>query len=557
MNYSVRFHNVSKKYKMHSKNVDKLKDILYPGGFGEGFYALQNVSFEANKGDIIGIIGVNGSGKSTLSNLIAGITPVTSGDVEVRGKVSLVAIAAGLNKQLTGRENIELKCLMMGLNKEEIQRLTPRIIDFSDIGQFIDMPVKKYSSGMKSRLGFAISVSINPDVLVIDEALSVGDQTFADKCLKRMNEFKEQGKTMFFVSHSLGQVKKFCTKVLWLEHGQIKDFGSIQEIMPKYERFLKEYKAMSTEEKRNFKKVAMKKRLDSKEITEQKEKRYKNSDYWISLSKGIEPRRKKTKKKKKYIFGLSFLLLSVIFSCGIYFWKDYFFKSSRVKEKIAEKTENQEPQKTKNPLVDLDVRYINVAKARVRSKPNLVSEPLGIIPFGQSFVVKEKQRDEKSGMNWLKFNYQDGTEGWVSEAIAISIPFDKAGNYEQISKKITNLMGSSDDIEKALSILEKKREEVANLLGNVESESNLLEGQFVQYSDMDILYDSHSKVIKVGLNSVSFTSKSLIGQLGEPNLKGEHSDVFVYRTEKFDFLFYLNGTTINKIEINATLGLTN
>lgn len=142
MNYSVKFHNVTKKYKMHSKSSDKLKDIIYPGGFGEDFYALRNLSFEAQKGDVIGIIGVNGSGKSTMSNLIAGITPPTAGTIDIKGKISLIAIAVGLNNQLTGRENIELKCLMMGLSKDEIQTLTPEIIEFADIGKFIDMPVK-------------------------------------------------------------------------------------------------------------------------------------------------------------------------------------------------------------------------------------------------------------------------------------------------------------------------------------------------------------------------------------------------------------------------------
>ena len=142
MNNPVKFYNVTKKYKMHSKNADRLKDMLYPGGFGEDFYALQNITFEASRGDVIGLIGVNGSGKSTLSNLIAGITLQTGGKITTNGQVSLIAIAAGLNNQLTGRENIELKCLMLGFTKEEIKQMTPEIIDFADIGAFIDMPVK-------------------------------------------------------------------------------------------------------------------------------------------------------------------------------------------------------------------------------------------------------------------------------------------------------------------------------------------------------------------------------------------------------------------------------
>ncbi|HDR7771152.1 teichoic acids export ABC transporter ATP-binding subunit TagH [Bacillus paranthracis] len=553
MSYSVKFNNVSKKYKMHSKSTDRLKDILYPNGFGKGFYALQNASFEANRGDIIGILGVNGSGKSTISSLIAGVTPATSGNLEVKGQVSLVAIAAGLNKQLTGRENIELKCLMMGLNKEEIQNLTPEIIEFADIGPFIDMPVKKYSSGMKSRLGFAISVSINPDVLIIDEALSVGDQTFADKCLKRMNEFKEQGKTMFFVSHSLGQIKKFCTKALWLEHGQIREYGFIQEVMPKYEQFLKEYKEMSKEEQFEFKEEGMKKRSYLDEAVEQKEEGYKNEEYWISLGAGIGPRNKR--KQKKYIAGTSILLLSTVIGYGLYLSKDYLFQKSGAKEKVIEEVRNEEQAKNVNPLEALDIRYINVAKATVRSNPDLNSESLGIMPFGQSFVVKEKQKSEKSGMNWLKLNYLDGTEGWISEAIVTTIPFNTIVKYEDISQKIISLIDSSKKMDQILSILGKRREEVDSTLEGIRAENELLEGKLVKYSDIDVVYNNESKVMKIILNNVSFTKDALMAQLGEPNLRDEYSAIFVYRLDKFDLLCYLNGNSVNKIEINSTVGL--
>lgn len=253
MSKTVVVSNVTKKFKMYKKPAEKLLDIILPKGYGEDFYAIQNISFEADQGDVIGIVGVNGSGKSTLSNLISGIIPPTSGTIELNGEVSLIAIASGLNNELTGRENIELKCLMLGFSKQDIKKLEPEIIEFADIGKFIDQPVKKYSSGMKSRLGFAISVTVDPDILVIDEALSVGDQTFADKCLDKMNEFKERGKTIFFISHSMGQVKKFCEKILWLEYGEVRDYGPMKEVLPKYQAFLKEYKAMTKEEKKRFK----------------------------------------------------------------------------------------------------------------------------------------------------------------------------------------------------------------------------------------------------------------------------------------------------------------
>ncbi|MFX3618123.1 MAG: teichoic acids export ABC transporter ATP-binding subunit TagH [Sporolactobacillus sp.] len=261
MTKSVIVSHVTKIYKMYSKNSDKLLDLISPRSHGKAFYALQDISFAADAGDVVGIIGVNGSGKSTLSNIISGIIPPTSGSVEVHGEAALIAIQSGLKGELSGRENIELKCLMLGFNKNEIREMTPQIIDFADIGDFIDQPVKSYSSGMKSRLGFAISVHIDPDILVIDEALSVGDQTFADKCLDKMNEFKEQGKTIFFISHSIGQMKQFCEKALWIQYGQVEKYGMMADVMPEYEKFIKKYKKMSKEERKIFQETVREKRM--------------------------------------------------------------------------------------------------------------------------------------------------------------------------------------------------------------------------------------------------------------------------------------------------------
>lgn len=255
--------NISKKYKLYKDAKERLLDLIMPKSYGEDFYALADVSFEAEKGDIIGFVGINGSGKSTLSNIIAGIVPETTGSVEINGQASLIAVAAGLKNDLTGRENIELKLLMLGFNKEEIRRLEPDIIEFAELEEFIDQPVKSYSSGMRSRLGFAISVNIDPDILIIDEALSVGDKAFAEKSLNKMMEFKEKGKTMIFVSHSIGQMRQFCEKILWLEYGMVKDFGSVKDVLPKYEKFLKDYRKMSKQEKKAYRDEAYKRQQEA------------------------------------------------------------------------------------------------------------------------------------------------------------------------------------------------------------------------------------------------------------------------------------------------------
>lgn len=271
--------NVSKRYTLYESTKDRLMDLFSPRSLGEPFYALRNINFEANHGEVIGFIGTNGSGKSSLSNIIAGIVPETSGKVTVNGQVALIAVAAGLKNDLTGRDNIELKLLMLGLSKPEIIALEKDIIEFSELGQFIDQPVKSYSSGMKSRLGFSISVNVDPDILIIDEALSVGDRAFAEKSLDKMNEFKEEGKTMIFVSHSLGQMKRFCDKILWLEFGKVKAYGDVAEIMPQYEEFLNMWKRLSKKQREQYRNKAINDTLDYelfvKEVEAKREVTYK------------------------------------------------------------------------------------------------------------------------------------------------------------------------------------------------------------------------------------------------------------------------------------------
>ncbi|PTE33596.1 teichoic acids export ABC transporter ATP-binding subunit TagH [Mammaliicoccus fleurettii] len=253
MKESVIINNLTKEYKIFRSNKERLKDVFLPKHQSKRFFALQDITFTAYKGDIIGLVGINGSGKSTLSNIIGGSLQPTGGDIERHGDVNVIAINSGLNTQLNGVDNIEYKMLLLGFTKKQIKELTPEIIEFSELGEFIYQPVKKYSSGMKSKLGFAINVTVNPDILVIDEALSVGDQTFTKKSLDKMNEFKEAGKTIFFVSHNIGQVKDFCTKIAWIEGGKLKEFGSNEEVLPKYQSFLKEFNKKSAKDKKAFK----------------------------------------------------------------------------------------------------------------------------------------------------------------------------------------------------------------------------------------------------------------------------------------------------------------
>ena len=252
MNVSVNIENVTKEYRIYRNNKERLKDVLLPFHKNKTFYALDNLSLKAYEGDVIGLVGINGSGKSTLSNMIGGSLSPTDGGIKRDGDVSVIAINAGLNGQLTGIENIEFKMLCMGFTRKQIKELTPEVIEFSELGEFIYQPVKKYSSGMRAKLGFSINITTNPDILVIDEALSVGDQTFAQKCLDKIFEYKEQGKTIFVVSHNMKQVREFCTKIAWIEAGKLKQFGELDEVLPEYEKFLNDFKKRSKADQKKF-----------------------------------------------------------------------------------------------------------------------------------------------------------------------------------------------------------------------------------------------------------------------------------------------------------------
>lgn len=251
--YAIEFKEVSKIYSLKSKDKKHLTD--------KRFYALKKISFKIPKGEVVGILGTNGSGKSTMSIILAGISEVDEGEMLVNGEQALIAINTGLNQQLTGLENIQLKGALLGLSKKRIQEITDGVIEFAEIGDFLYQPVKKYSSGMKSRLGFSINLCLNPDILIVDEALSVGDKGFAQKCIDKMKNLKKEGKTIVFISHSLPQVRDFCDTAMWIEGGILKEYGEINEICDHYTAYVDYYNSLDNESKKKERDSKFEKRI--------------------------------------------------------------------------------------------------------------------------------------------------------------------------------------------------------------------------------------------------------------------------------------------------------
>jgi ABC-2 type transport system ATP-binding protein len=234
----IELNNVSMCFNMSTDKITTLKEYLIKLSkrelFYKEFWALQDINVKVEKGDVLGIVGFNGAGKSTMLKVISGILKPTKGNVNIRGSIApLIELGAGFDAELSGRENIYLNGAVLGINKKEMDRKVDEIIKFAELEDFIEVPVKNYSSGMYARLGFAIATCIEPEILIVDEILSVGDYKFQEKSKQRIMDMMNKGTTIIIVSHSIEQVRELCNKVVWLDKGKIKDSGG-GEILDEY-----------------------------------------------------------------------------------------------------------------------------------------------------------------------------------------------------------------------------------------------------------------------------------------------------------------------------------
>lgn len=248
----IEVKSVTKTYRVYDKPMDRLKESLSPTRkeYGASFNALEDINFKIKKGENIGIVGTNGSGKSTILKIITGVLNANKGSVVVNGKISaLLELGTGFNMEYTGIENIYLNGTMMGLSRESITSKIPEIIAFADIGDFVNRPVKTYSSGMFARLAFAVAINVEPDILIVDEVLSVGDTRFQLKCMKKMKDMMKGGTTVIFVSHDVNSIKRFCSRAIWIQNGKMIADGVVDDVTDDYLDYLKKADVPKSETK--------------------------------------------------------------------------------------------------------------------------------------------------------------------------------------------------------------------------------------------------------------------------------------------------------------------
>ncbi|MGM7649741.1 ABC transporter ATP-binding protein [Serratia marcescens] len=243
MSIAIEFKNVTKRYPLYHHIGSGIKELIFNPRralsllSGRSYLAIEDICFQVQKGESVALIGRNGAGKSTSLGLVAGVMKPSSGSVHVVGRVaSMLELGGGFHPELTGRENIRLNATLLGLRRKELKQRLDKIIEFSELGEFIDEPIRVYSSGMLAKLGFSVITQVDPDILIIDEVLAVGDIAFQRKCIKTINEFKNKGVTILFVSHNLEDVEKICDKVIWIENHKMRAMGDAHSIISQYKK---------------------------------------------------------------------------------------------------------------------------------------------------------------------------------------------------------------------------------------------------------------------------------------------------------------------------------
>lgn len=525
----VEFNNVYKTYSFYKNQTEKLLDILTIKKKKKRFSALRGVSFKVYKGESIGVIGINGSGKSTLSNLLAQIGAPSSGEVTLRGEPSLIAISAGLNNNLTGLENIRLKCLMMGLKTNEIKEITPEIIEFADIGDYIYQPVKNYSSGMKSRLGFAISIHTNPDILIIDEALSVGDQTYYEKCIKKMEEFKSQGKTIFFISHSISQVRNFCDRVMWLHFGEIRKFGNKNEVLKDYKEFINWFNELPEKEKKEYR-------------TQMLQDQFNNN-----IVKSRITTRKKNKKRRNLIKNLSFLG-QLVFIVLFLFVSIFLVTADRQVESFINQKQNDKLDKSRTTSISekkvLTEKvnkegFVTSEVTNIYSESNFI-QPMTTLSFATPINILEKTGDS------YKIEY-NGITGYIHNNSAMI----KEAEIQKASFRLEELINSlptgfSRSYAFYLSFLGENYVDVKDSIQGLREESTDSVGNRIQeYQFVSYTFDNNNVAKSISVLNIDPSDDILSDLIESAPIKNVEEQLYLTRIDGYQIIINLQKNTIS------------